>query len=154
RCLLQWTNCCRRARKQDVYIETDKIDGETVQPIIRIICRTQFTDKIPPLEISKFTHSLLKTRVVFCQDRSRRPAQNSDPPHLRHLRPRRHRPSRRAPKPRDELPPSHSITSSARSRNDWGIVRPSALAVLRRPSQTWSATERAVPPASRHRECD
>src|SRR5262245_6120473 len=32
---------------------------------------------------------------------------------------------------RDKLAASHSITSSARSRNDSGIVRPSAFAVVR-----------------------
>src|SRR6516162_5875399 len=32
---------------------------------------------------------------------------------------------------RDELAPPHSITSSARTTNDGGIERPSALAVLR-----------------------
>src|SRR5215831_9119800 len=33
--------------------------------------------------------------------------------------------------PRDEIPPFHSITSSARSTIDGGTARPSALAVLR-----------------------
>src|SRR5262249_59949802 len=37
----------------------------------------------------------------------------------------------RAAEQRDELAARHSITSSARSRNDSGIVRPSALAVVR-----------------------
>src|SRR5262249_5368430 len=37
----------------------------------------------------------------------------------------------RAAEHREELAPLHSITSSARSRNDSGIVIPSALAVLR-----------------------
>src|SRR5262249_14557802 len=32
---------------------------------------------------------------------------------------------------RDELAPSHSITSSAATSRAWGIVRPNALAVLR-----------------------
>jgi hypothetical protein len=32
---------------------------------------------------------------------------------------------------RDELPPFHSITLSARARNAGGTVKPSALAVLR-----------------------
>src|SRR5689334_12634070 len=41
------------------------------------------------------------------------------------------RPRRRTAEQRDELPPPHSITSSARSRNDSGIVRPRALAVFR-----------------------
>jgi hypothetical protein len=47
------------------------------------------------------------------------------------LRPRHDRPGRRACKPRNELPPSHSITSQARTSNGSGIVSPSALAVLR-----------------------
>src|SRR5262249_24762377 len=48
------------------------------------------------------------------------------------LRARQERPRDcRATEQRDKIPPSHSITSSARSRIDWGTVRPSALAVLR-----------------------
>src|SRR6516165_3571155 len=64
-----------------------------------------------------------------------RPAhQYADPAHLLGLlRACRERPRcRRAAEQRDELaPPDHSITSSARSRNDSGIVSPSALAVVR-----------------------
>src|SRR5262249_24991597 len=48
------------------------------------------------------------------------------------LRPRRERPrGNRAAEQRDEFAALHSITSSARSRNDWGIVSASAFAVLR-----------------------
>jgi len=49
------------------------------------------------------------------------------------LRPRRERPrSRSAAEQRDELAAAaHSITSSARSRNDSGMVSPRAFAVLR-----------------------
>src|SRR5262245_12354089 len=48
------------------------------------------------------------------------------------LRPRRERPRRCcAAEQRDELAALHSITSSARSRNDSGIVSPIALAVVR-----------------------
>src|SRR5262249_55029504 len=58
--------------------------------------------------------------------------QYTDAPHPALLRPRGKRPRRRAPEPRNEIPPSnHSITSSARSRIDCGTVRPSALAALR-----------------------
>jgi hypothetical protein len=45
------------------------------------------------------------------------------------LRARRERTSRRAAEQRDELPPPHSITSSARASSDGGTVRPSILAV-------------------------
>src|SRR5262249_7672479 len=43
----------------------------------------------------------------------------------------RERPSRSAAEQRDELAPFHSITSSARTNRVSGIVRPSALAVVR-----------------------
>src|SRR5262249_26534155 len=52
------------------------------------------------------------------------------PQFSRLLRPRRERPCRCA-EPRDEIPPSHSITSSASASSVGGMVRPSALAVLR-----------------------
>src|SRR5258707_13398859 len=48
------------------------------------------------------------------------------------LRPRRKRPTgRRAAEQRDELPPPHSITSSALASRVGGISRPSVFAVLR-----------------------
>src|SRR5262245_48173213 len=59
-------------------------------------------------------------------------ADKSEPRHLRLLRARRKRPrNRRAAEQRDEFASLHSITSSARSRKDSGIVSPSALAVVR-----------------------
>src|SRR5262249_19195001 len=45
-------------------------------------------------------------------------------------RPRRERPRHRTTGQRDELAALHSITSSARSRNDSGIVRPTTLPAL------------------------
>ena len=52
--------------------------------------------------------------------------------HRRLLRARRERPRRRrAAEQRDELAAFHSITSSARSRNASGSLRPSALATVR-----------------------
>src|SRR5262245_9613630 len=51
---------------------------------------------------------------------------------LRLLRARRERPpGRRAAEERNEMPPPHSITSSARASSVAGTSRPSALAVLR-----------------------
>src|SRR6266480_1662976 len=59
--------------------------------------------------------------------------QDPDPAHLIGLlRARRERPrGSRAAEQRDEVASLHSITSSARSRNDSGIVSLSALAVVR-----------------------
>src|SRR5262249_22910832 len=64
---------------------------------------------------------------------NRQAADESDNRHRRLLRPRRQRPRRRrAAEECDELaPPDHSITSSARKRNDSGIASLSALAVVR-----------------------
>src|SRR5262249_50868255 len=58
---------------------------------------------------------------------------NRGPPRLPVLLPvRKSRPrGRRTAEQRDELAALHSITSSARARNDSGIVRPIAFAVLR-----------------------
>ena len=57
-------------------------------------------------------------------------AEKSDRRHLRLLRPRRERPCRRrAAEQRDELAPSHSITSSARASSVGGTSRPSVFAV-------------------------
>src|SRR5262249_12843413 len=58
--------------------------------------------------------------------------QHADPPHtFRLLRTRHQGPHGCAADQHDELAPVHSIPSSARSRNDSGIVRPNALAVVR-----------------------
>src|SRR6516225_10673155 len=59
--------------------------------------------------------------------------EHTDPPHLLGLlRARGERPRHRpATEQSDELPPPHSITSSARLSSESGTVRPRALAVLR-----------------------
>src|SRR5262249_37584644 len=58
--------------------------------------------------------------------------QDTDAPHpLALLRARRDRPSCCRAEERDELAPSHSITSSAATSNLSGTVSPSSLAVLR-----------------------
>jgi hypothetical protein len=71
----------------------------------------------------------LPLRIVFVAEH-----EHADAPHavaLLHVRRERPRRSSAAEK-RDELAPAnHSITSSARSRIDGGMARPSALAVLR-----------------------
>src|SRR5215468_9925134 len=61
------------------------------------------------------------------------PHEHADAPHpATLLRASRQRPCRRAAEERDEPAPlNHSITSSARSRIDGGMARPSAVAVLR-----------------------
>src|SRR5215471_11249438 len=61
-----------------------------------------------------------------------RTQEHADAPHpFALLRACRERPRGRAAEQRDEVAAVHSITSLARSRNDSGIVKPSALAVVR-----------------------
>src|SRR5262249_7076910 len=62
---------------------------------------------------------------------SRCAVEEPDHRHCRLLRARRERPCRCAAESPNELPPPHSITSSARASSDGGKSRPIALAVLR-----------------------
>src|SRR5256886_17521157 len=61
----------------------------------------------------------------------RRDPQESDHGHCGLLRLRRKRPRGRTAEQRDERAALHSITSSARIRNESGMANPSALAVVR-----------------------
>src|SRR5262249_53228232 len=90
--------------------------------------------EIPAFLIAEFGHPLEEIRVMWGV--SRLHTDKADTQHLwLLLRARLERPKklkrRRAAEQRDELAPSHSITSSASRRNGSGIVRPSAFAVLR-----------------------
>src|SRR5438128_321094 len=77
---------------------------------------------------AKRRKALADFRVVFGVNHEQTDASHS----LGLLRSRRERPSDRCTADkRDELAPFHSITSSARRRNDEGTLRPSAFAVLR-----------------------
>jgi hypothetical protein len=64
--------------------------------------------------------------------------EDADAPHPRGLlRPRHHRPRRRAAEPRNERAPNHWITSSAVASSVSEIVRPRVLAVLRLITSLW-----------------
>src|SRR5262249_5982393 len=92
---------------------------------------------------AKFDRDILAFRVAClgealsecCEQASvrlgRARMEKSDHRHLRLLRARRERPRGRPADEGHELPTLHSITSSARSRNDSGMVNPSAFAALR-----------------------
>src|SRR5262249_51166736 len=84
------------------------------------------------LDIAVLLQALAKSAQAVLEHLRRCGTEEPNDRHRPLLRPRRKRPSgRRAAKQRDELPPLHSITSSASRRNDSGIESPSALAVLR-----------------------
>src|SRR5262249_53728234 len=64
------------------------------------------------------------------RDRPGRCTEEPDHGYRSLLRARRERPRRRAAEKRDELAPSHSMTSSAVESSVGGTVRPSALALF------------------------
>src|SRR5262249_47211754 len=94
-----------------------------VHPHVAVFDPTQVRKRL--LERRGLTFLL---RIVFVE-----PHKHADAPHAVALLRARHerRSDRRAAEQRDELAPSHSMTSSARSRIEGGTARPSALAVLR-----------------------
>src|SRR5262245_56426596 len=85
-----------------------------------------------PLDEPGLIQPSLKCSKKVSGTRCCRASNKPDHRHLRLLRTRRDRPSRRrAAEQRDELAaPDHSITSSARASSVGGISRPSALAVF------------------------
>ena len=89
--------------------------------------------KFVPLNIPKFAQASSEAIEVGSIDRRRRSFEHADPPHLpRVLRLRGERRGEQRGSTSEECAPIHrSITWSARSRSDRGIVRPRALAVLR-----------------------
>jgi hypothetical protein len=89
---------------------------------------------VAPFDLSKIGESQLKgsDASLVLRIALGKPMQKGDPAHSSALlRPCRERPCRRAAEKRDDLPPPHSITSSARARSVGGMVRPSALAVFK-----------------------
>src|SRR5829696_375934 len=79
------------------------------------------------LRVAEFFQFPSKARD-WCERLRAEHADTPMPPGLLRLRPER--PERpRASNTGDELPPLHSMTSSARARSVGGIVRPSAFAV-------------------------
>src|SRR5207245_11603405 len=91
----------------------------------------EFDRNILPFDIADFLQTLPEgghhRRVGPRQTAAQKPHHW----HRRLLRPRRERPRDRRAEERDELAALHSITSSAVNKRFGGIVRPSALAVLR-----------------------
>src|ERR1700745_142608 len=116
------------------HLTAYQIGCEVGQSIVLVLCPAVLDRHILALDVASFTNTLLECSQKVCTAVRRRAVEDPDHRHCRLLRARREWPGRggRAANERDDLaPPHHSITSSARSRNDSGIVRPSALAVVR-----------------------
>src|SRR5262249_13615763 len=125
RYLAAWCN-------NDRHLSTHEIGGERGQLIVLSVGPAIVQGDVSTLEESDIFQALQDQRDERRVDGRRTRAENAAHRHRRLLRARRQRPRcRRAAEQRDELAPFHSITSSARNRNDEGTLRPSAFAVLR-----------------------
>src|SRR5262249_44696063 len=106
-----------------------QLRGQHRQAIVPIFCPPIQNFDILPLDVARFAEASEECRSK--NPCSTHCAEGEIPDRLqRPLRPRRQRPSRHGTEPRDEFAPSHSITSSARTRNVSGMVTPIALAVF------------------------
>src|SRR5262245_62600233 len=86
---------------------------------------------IPSFDESGLAQALAECSDKVCGSGGRRAPEKTNHRHRRLLRPCRQRPHyRRAAEERDEMPPPHSITSSARASSVCGTSMPSALAVV------------------------
>ncbi len=122
----------RRNRENNFDIHADQLGRKYVQ-LFDCIRPTELNDNVLALDIAEVTQACLQRLYPVRGRRRGTETQVPDPRDLRRLlRARRERPSEScAAEERDDIPPPHSITSSARPRIEGGIVRPSALAVLR-----------------------
>src|SRR5262249_42443315 len=129
---LSHQSCGASAGYDHRYAAADEIGCEHRQPIILIFRPAVFNRHVLTLDITSFLQALKKrdseVLVVIISGLS---AEEPDHRHRHLLRPRGHRPRRRASQPCYECPPFHSITSSARTRTESGMVKPSTLAALR-----------------------
>src|SRR5262245_32077817 len=110
----------------------DQVGGQRRQSVILPFRPAILDRRVLTLECAGFLQALAERCEERLKPVRRRAVEKPDHRHRRLLRPRRERPCRcRTAEQRDELAAFHSITLSARPRSESGIVRPSALAVLR-----------------------
>src|SRR4029453_1196893 len=94
------------------------------------LCPAIYNRHVLALDIAGLFETLAKIAQAI-RERVRFRVEKPDHWHCRLLRARRQRPRRRrADEQRDELPPFHSITSSARGSSVGGTSRPNVLAVF------------------------
>src|SRR5262249_30860702 len=123
---------CRWSERADRrHLALDKIGRHCRQRIITIRYPAVFDRHTLTLDIAHFVETAAECSIEINGNRLRQAAEISDHRDRWLLRACRQRPHRcRAADERDELAPLHSITSSARSRNDSGMVSPIRFAVF------------------------
>src|SRR5262249_7880229 len=131
--LLSWPPVpqeCYQARP--AHLTTDQIGRQWRQSIVLTVRPPIFDRHVAAFDITGFAQALVERAHTVHPAIRRCTAKKPNHRHSWLLRARRERPRCcRAAEQRDELPPPHSITSSARASSLSGIWRPSAFAVLR-----------------------
>src|SRR5262245_21198820 len=122
----------RAGRSDNGDATADEVNNQRRYAIVSAVQPMVLDHHVLPLDEAGFVKALAECSEMARGSIGQPTADKADDRHRRLLRPVRKRPRRlRAAEQRDELAPLHSITSSARSRNESGIVRPSPLAVVR-----------------------
>src|SRR5262245_36485722 len=126
----QRLDCVWPGGEDDIAVESDQLLGELGDAVEHVPREPLFNNDVLTLDVTCLLEPVEQRDDEFALDIQEKTNPRNFPPRL--LRARRKRPSRRrAAEQGDKLASFHSTSSSARSRNDSGIVRPSALAVVR-----------------------
>ncbi len=118
------------ARNDDVNLETNQVGSEAWESVVSSVRPPVLDDNVSPFDIAKLAESLLERFHEGGRGR-RQHADAGDFPCLLRLGGERHGQGPQRQPAQERAPAHHCMISSARTRIDWGIVRPSALAVLR-----------------------
>src|SRR5215471_16188168 len=121
----------RRTGRDHGHLTTNQVGRQCRQPVILILGEAIFKRDVLTLDKACFSQAMTDGGHEVWIVAGRPGTEEPDQRHRRLLRPCRKRPRRRATEQRDELAPSHSITSSAVASSVGGTSRPSAVAVLR-----------------------
>src|SRR6516164_6121582 len=118
-------------RSDHRHLTAYQIGCEVGQSVVLVLRPAILDRHILALDVAGFTDAMPECGQI-ARTIGRRAAEEPDHWHRRLLRARRERPSsRQAAEKRDELAaPHHSITSSARTSTDGGIINPRAFAAL------------------------
>src|SRR5438128_10733829 len=127
----------QRRRYDDARIESHQFAGQLVESVEVAVREAILKKNVAPLDIAELLYGSAEGPKILRRRGSGAAVQDTDESRGSLPCARRKRPCRHAAEERNELPPPHSITSSARARKLGGISRPSALAVKDELEQRW-----------------
>src|SRR5262250_3198868 len=130
RCTLRGADRSGAANYDDINLRPQQVADQRGYRVDIVPIMAKLVGDVAPFDITEVAHPAHEFLAEWIVVRGSR----TDVPETRRLarllRPRRERPRCRAAEQRDELAPSHSITSSARPSTEAGSSRPSAFAVF------------------------